>query len=488
MMSPESKQNSVKNASSPRGKRRKVNENSGQPFDPSAHLRGFLNRYTKSHGEILHVLIAVSGGADSMALLAAAEETAQRSGFRISAAHLVHNAEAEEPRRRADLVKDYCEKKRIHLVLETLSSPADPDLSPEEWMRRERYRFLEREAEARGCDVILTAHHADDQAETVLFRVLSGTGLKGLRGVREQRGRILRPFLNVRKSALQEYCRSRNVPYLEDPSNRELNAPRNYIRHELLPRIETDLNPEAVGALNRLSRWAEEADEVFQALVDECWRKSLRNFQKGKIILDLHSILAYFTLIRKYTVQKALSEVAGREVALSAAELDRIAAFLQHSRTGTALIFNGNLKVSRDRHQLVVASSRQPELYRVLTPGEDVAIPELAAVLKWEPVRGKSRFSGETLTADLDLGENPPRLLLRYAQEGDRFYPLGAPGGKRLFRFLADQKVSRLEKHTTPVLLRGNEIVWVIGHRISESARVRKPGEGAWRLRLIPSE
>lgn len=421
-----------------------------------------------------------------MALLAVARELANGNEIELKAAHLVHHFHATEPKRRASLVKTFCRTKQIPLTVANLSVPTHSKASPEEWMRTERYRFLERLAEEQNCDVILTAHHADDQAETVLHRVLSGTGLKGLRGIQVQRGKLLRPFLQVRKSALLEYCRVHQVPYLEDPTNRDVSIPRNFIRHEILPRVATHLNPDAVGALNRVSRWAMEADEILQKSVQECWEAALQNFQKDKIILDLQVILTYFTMIQKYTIQKALSEIAGEPLVLSAGELDRIARFLKHSRTGSSLLFAGNLEINRDRRNLIIRSVSAQELHCILTPGESIVIPELSAAAKWERLQSGDYSAGDGWIADLDLGRNSGRLLLRYAREGDRFYPLGAPGAKRLYRFLTDRKVPRFEKRTTPVLVRDGEIIWVIGHRIAESVRIKAPGDGVWRLQLTP--
>jgi tRNA(Ile)-lysidine synthase len=451
-------------------------------------LEEYLLSYTKETGEILRVLIAVSGGVDSMALLGATHKVYEKCGIHIHAAHLIHHPESNEAKARADLIRDYCEQQSILHVIEEVKRTSPKGKSLEEWMREERYHFLERVAKEYHCNYILTGHHADDQAETVLFRVLTGSGIGGLQGIRSEFGRVLRPFLKLTKRQLIEYCKKCHVPYADDPANTDLRFPRNRIRHEILPLIESRLNPDVSAALSRFSGRMVELNEVVDQEVTKCWRKSVLNFQKGKIILDLEAILTYFTVIQKYTILKALNEIAGSEVKLSTAEMDRIAKFLASSRTGSFLKFEKGVYLVRDRQTLVIGKGSPPPQRQELIPGENREIPEYSLRVVWEKPVGEAYQAGDTSSADLDLGDANGSLTLRHARPGDRFHPLGAPGEKRLFRFLTDRRVSRFDKPATLVLEKKNEIVWVVGHRISESARVKDSEKGTWRLKLIPLE
>jgi tRNA(Ile)-lysidine synthase len=450
-------------------------------------LRIFLHDHQPAEVDVIRVLVAVSGGADSMALLAGAIELARKQTLGVVAAHLIHDPQSDEALARVTLVQEYCLKNDVPLLTGTLTGSDDSKMSPEERMREGRYRFLEKTASEQKCNFILTGHHSNDQAETILHRILAGTSLRGLSGIQAVRETVLRPLLYLRKEDLQQYCYDHQIPFSDDPTNFDLDKPRNYIRYRLLPQIEKDINPNVQDALLRLGERASEVDELIASAVQQCWQKSLLNFQKGKIVLDIRSILAYFTSIRKYTVQKAISDLAGLDVDLKSTDFDRIDDFLQQSRTGSYLEFPGDIRLTRDRQSLVVTFGSVPEVHHNLVPGRDEAIPEFDAEVRWSRPEAAHLQSGDGHAADLEIGKGRGKLILRFARERDRFHPLGSRGEKRLFRFLADRKVSRFEKRATPVLVQGDTIIWVVGHRISEVVRVNDPDKHTWRLHFIPA-
>jgi len=461
-----------------------------QNFDIERQLTDFLQVHI---GTKKRLLVAVSGGPDSMALLSACKFVATSLGLKVFAAHFVHHPESAEARSRAQLVWDYCRKLRIRLVSGELTGGDKFKASPEERMRRARYQFLDQAAQKFSCHWILTAHHADDQAETVLMRVLVGTGPRGLIGIPVRRGPYLRPFLRVPRSALLQYCQLRQVPFAEDPANLDLSVPRNRLRHEILPMLKQRVNPEVEGALIRLGRWAEEADEVISDQVERCWAASWRQnshenllFPKGKIVLDIDAILPYYKMIRKYALLKAISIAAGTEVALKATDLDRAEALLHAQRTGAQVELPQGVRLIKHGRTLIVGALGESDDQYILVPGKDQRLNGIGCRVCWEPIQTGAHESGAGLVADLTLQNRSHRILLRRAQEGDRFHPLGAPGEKRLFRFLTDRKVSSLDKRQTWVLEAGGKILWVIGHRISEHARVLRPGKRSWRLTLAP--
>ncbi|MFH1862818.1 MAG: tRNA lysidine(34) synthetase TilS [bacterium] len=452
-------------------------------------VRKLLSLHSTNALEVPIVLVAVSGGADSMALLHAANALFVQGEIELRAAHLLHHPESSEAKRRESLVSQFCHEHSIPLKVGCLTGKFPKGQSPEEAMRRKRYSFLEAVAVETSCHWVLTGHHADDQAETILLRVITGAGLRGLTGIRRRRGIFLRPFLAFPKEMLLEYCRQNNIHFLDDPTNLDLSSPRNRIRHRILPLLKAELNPETIFALQRLGFWAEEALEFIDQSVQDCWLKSLRNFQKGKIILDIGTILQYFILIQKYVLLKAICEAAHDDVQLPAATLNRIPVFLHSARTGAFLSFSGGIRVLKDRDHVVVMVGKSPELDCVLHPGGDQEIQEVSLKACWSRLSNADSLRiGDGLCADLDLGSEPGSLRLRYAQEGDKFYPLGAPGSKRLFRFLMDRKISRFDKRSTLILEKNSQIIWVIGHRISEQVRVQTRTEGVWRLCFDPIE
>jgi tRNA(Ile)-lysidine synthase len=437
----------------------------------------------------LVVLAAVSGGVDSMALLAALNRLSGRyEHFKVYAAHLIHHPEEPQALHRAALVRRYCTERSIPLTVEELTSNPGAGQSPEEWMRQERYRFLETTAQQEGCSWVLTAHHSDDQAETILHRVVTGTGLRGLTGIRPRRGNVLRPFLKVSKGDLRAYCQAEAIPFAEDPTNYDMSRPRNRIRRDILPLLERELNPEARAALNRLGCWAAEAGDLVDFQVNQCLKEAVRIFQKGEIALDIDAILPYFNVIRKNTLRVAINRVAGAEVPLQGKDFDRLEVLISNGRTGSYLKFPGNIRVFKNRRQLIITAGGQESFHYRLVTGQNLVFPELNLKAFWESAPLPPFRLGDDESADMELPLNSGELVLRNAQEGDHFFPLGAPGPKRLFRFLTDRKVSRLEKPRTLVLEHKDEIIWVIKHRISQQVRVTGMNKAVWRLSLIPLE
>jgi tRNA(Ile)-lysidine synthase len=443
----------------------------------------------KPETDDLGLLAAVSGGSDSMALLAALQQLAGRvKGLKVHAAHLIHHPGEPQALQRADLVRRYCAANDLLLTVGELNSSPGAGQSPEEWMRHERYRFLTATARQVHCSWILTAHHSDDQAETILHRVVTGTGLQGLVGIRPRRGNVLRPFLTVSKDDLRGYCQAETIPFADDPTNDDMSRPRNRIRRDILPVLEKELNPAARAALNRLGRWAAETGDLVDFQVKQCLEQSVRIFQKGEIALDIDAILPYFNVIRKNTLRVAINRVAGVEVPLQGKDLDRLEVLISQGRTGSYLEFPGQIRVFKNRRELIITAGDQESFYHRLIVGQNLDLPELNIRAFWESSPAPPLRLGDGYSADMELPPQCANLVLRNAREGDHFFPLGAPGTKRLFRFLTDRKVSRWKKSRTLVLEHQNEIIWVIEHRISQQVRVTGANKAVWRLSLLPLE
>lgn len=212
------------------------------------------------------VLCAVSGGLDSMCLL---HYVSSLEGFSVSAAHFNHQLRGESAQRDQLFVEEWCRRRGIPCVSgtgDTFLRAAERGESLEEAARNLRYAFLEQTGE--GFDAILTAHHADDHAETVLLQLLRGTGMAGFAGIPNRRGKFLRPFLSVSRNTLAVYANENVIPHVEDETNAENTAARNVLRHEVLP-ILKKLNPRAVENICRAAAIAAEESALLDTLAEE---------------------------------------------------------------------------------------------------------------------------------------------------------------------------------------------------------------------------
>lgn len=243
-------------------------------------LRGTVLRYAPAAEGFL---LAVSGGLDSMALLHLTAESGLGSEGLLVVAHLNHGLRGEESRRDAELVRVAAERLGLPVVVEELAEnelQQRPGETLEEAARKVRYQFLQRVAEEQRLAVILTAHHANDQAETVMHHIARGTGLSGLRGIPGSRHitdevRLVRPLLSVTRVQLEAYIAERGISFGEDASNVDGRYTRNRIRHEVLPLLRGLLNPALDAALNRLAEQAVEVTDYLDVQADELLEKSL---------------------------------------------------------------------------------------------------------------------------------------------------------------------------------------------------------------------
>jgi tRNA(Ile)-lysidine synthase len=223
------------------------------------------------------LLVAVSGGADSVALLCGLSELRQELSLDIHAAHLDHMLRGPDSAADALWVKELCDQLSVPCIVERVDIAAlrsGTKQTLEEAARRARYDFLERTADDRNCTDILLAHTADDQAETILHHILRGTGIAGLRGIPRERWlsperRLVRPLLETRRAEIEDWLRERNQDYRQDASNFDPAFTRNRLRHELFPLLQINYNPQVIPALLRLGRQAREMEEVLERFAED---------------------------------------------------------------------------------------------------------------------------------------------------------------------------------------------------------------------------
>jgi len=240
------------------------------------------------------VLLAVSGGADSVALLRAMTSLKTGGSGRISAVHLNHQLRGDESADDERFVSDLCLRLGVHCELGRIPVArlaAETGDGLEAAARSARYGFFRRAAEQLGARYLVTAHTADDQAETILHRVVRGTGIGGLSGMARVRPlgpavTLIRPLLDVRRSQLLDYLAELDQPYRRDSSNRDLRFTRNRIRHQLLPELAERFNPGVVDALLRLGQLAGEVEEVVRRLVEGLQSRCVRRKGPGQVQID----------------------------------------------------------------------------------------------------------------------------------------------------------------------------------------------------------
>ena len=411
------------------------------------------------------VLIAVSGGVDSVVLLHLFKQTAAQLRVEIEAAHFDH-AIREASAADAEWVAGLCEAWGIRLW--QARSPVE--LPSEAAARQARYRFLALTAQRTGAHRIATAHHADDQVETVIFRVLRGTGMSGLAGIPLRRGRIIRPLLRFTKAEIQEYAATHRLSFREDETNSTERYARNRIRRAVLPILQT-VNPAAPRAILALARHAARTERAWRSIVEDALERVVLPSEKRDIELARDILLEYDAEIRARVLRALLRRVG---VVPEKRTLRQLLHFIKQARSGSHFDVNGVIRVERAYQALRI--TRAPEQYaegdvHIAECGAGTAAFE-ASGIEWQVrwVTSQDEAPGEVGRFDCAALQFP--LTLRTWRPGDRMQL--SYGTKKLKKLFAEHRIPFHARAAVPILVDGTgRVLWVVGVARSEDALAR---------------
>lgn len=427
-------------------------------------------------GELLRpgerVGVAVSGGPDSILLLEFMKQYARAGGLTLAVVHFNHQLRGAE----SDADERFVRERARELGLEFLRAEADAREEArtrrrnlEATARELRYRFFFSLIHRGRLDKVATAHNANDQAETVLLRLLRGTGARGLGGIYPAlEGAIVRPFLNLTREEIEREITGRKLQFRVDSTNLDTRYQRNKIRRELLPWLEREFNPAVVSLLKDLSVRAREDEQELERLAHERalpWRVR----EGGEEKIPVRALTGFAPAIQRRVLRQMVLAARGHLRGLSHRHIEAVRQFALESQSGRNLLLPGQLAVRREFDWLLVGLQSAPPgksgfQYAVKIPGE-VRVPELATVFRFKIIEAGDR--GKTYNERRMAGLDPRRLrgqlMLRNWQPGDRFSPLGSRKPRKLKELLGQRKIPLRERRHWPVLECRKEIVWVRG-------------------------
>ncbi|MGI5884079.1 MAG: tRNA lysidine(34) synthetase TilS [Candidatus Spyradocola sp.] len=400
-------------------------------------------------------LLALSGGVDSVVLLHLLRDL----GANVVAAHVEHGIRGENSLRDCAFVEDLCARLGVPLAVAHMDVPAEARASGrglEETARELRYAFLRQERKTRGLDCILTAHHLNDQAETVLLHLVRGASPRGLAGMREEEGDLLRPLLPFSRAEILRYAQAHDLSFVEDETNADTSLARNYVRHELIPRMEA-LNGRVVQAIGRLAD-VSRAQSDYIALQAE---SILRERQRGDALSDVRDL---HPGIRGAVLHEYLARMGVKDA--GQADVERL----------ESLFFRGAGKRVSLCGTLFEKDAQGVRPVRPAAPAPPVAL----CLGENETPFGRFRLRVGEVPQNLNLGKQAqvldadaaaPGIVVRAWRPGDRIRLLGG-GTKKLSDLFTDQKVPRALRDRVPVLTCAEEIVWVAGVAASAACAI----------------
>ncbi|MGH7457926.1 MAG: tRNA lysidine(34) synthetase TilS [Longimicrobiaceae bacterium] len=451
------------------------------PADEAAWRRSFEQRFRErwtelAAGRLPSVVAALSGGCDSTLLLYLLGFTVRDSLGELAVAHFDHAmrpSSAED----AHWVEGLCRAWGVPLVSERATTAARSETGA----RKARRSFLLRVLRERGADWVATAHHADDQAETVLFRAARGTGVRGLAGIRPVTSDgFVRPLLFARRREIERYARAAGLSWRNDPTNLAPGPVRNRIRHVVLPLLESEIHPSAAARLAALAELAAETEEALEVLLGPVLGRLVR--RRGEaLLIDRAELLRYPHPVAVRVIRRAVQRL-GQE--LSRRGTARAVQFIRDAPSGRTLVLPGGLELSAEFGQLRLERTTPPlaELSaRIEGPGGGEARVRLGGrpLKLWWPADG-SELSGVRLRYRADFDPDALRFPLeaRGWRPGDR---LRTPAGtKKLKKLFVERRVRRSERDLVPVLADGQgRVVWA-GGLGTDPAVIAKEGQASF--------
>lgn len=418
------------------------------------------------------IVVAVSGGIDSMVLLHSLLQLKDQWKLTLIIAHFNHQLRGKEADEDEEFVRSIAENKRIDFYVERANTSLvaeNQKLSIQEAARNLRYAFFTKVRVSSGLSKIATGHNADDNTETILMNLFRGAGVHGLTGIpvsRSDNG-VIRPIMFATRQDIETYALENRIPYRVDSSNLKSDYTRNYIRHNILPAIREKINPNIAVVLGRTSKLFGDLENFISDTVNSNLHEIILSKSTGEVIIDLKQLHSKQKFLQDYYLYYTVKNFFKKEI-----NFTTVRAILKtsYSETGSSCSAGFDLIFYKDREQGI--------LKRYITPSPFQYDITVGKQYKFEDFSFESGF-----TQNADINNNPleeyidadligEKLHLRNWNDGDWFFPLGMQEKKKLSDFFIDQKISIFNKTKIPVLECDGKIIWVCGLRLDDRYKI----------------
>jgi len=420
------------------------------------------------------ILVGVSGGIDSVVLL----DLLDKSGFSVAIAHCNFRLRGTESDGDERLVGELARKYDVPLFktsFETNDYAQENKISIEMAARDLRYQWFETIRSSHHFDCIAVAHHRDDQLETFFLNLARGTGLSGLTGMKPVNGKIVRPLLFASRDEIEKYRHENFLDFREDSSNQSLDYQRNKIRHTLLPVMDT-LNPSFRDGLIRTMTYLEDVSKICDAAIQQNWeRVAVRKGNEYLIsIAELKLLDPLSTYLFEFLKSFGFNSPVVSDIVTS---IDGI--------SGKQVV-SQSYRLVRDRDSLILSplKTENKKQFYIEEGMKELAYPVHLKISVSEK-KDKFRISDSRFVACIDRDHIQFPLMIRRWQQGDYFKPLGMNGFKKISDFFIDLKFSLPEKENVWILANGEQVVWIIGHRLDDRYKITPGTQNIIRLEIV---
>jgi tRNA(Ile)-lysidine synthase len=434
------------------------------------------------------VLVGFSGGADSTALLVGLAHLRTKFKLSLLAVHINYGLRGEESEADEKFVKNFCFKRNISLVVENL--PLADEANLENQARELRFECFHKIARSYAMNKIAVGHNQQDQAETMIFRIFRGSGYTGLKGILPQDGKIIHPLLSFSRSEITNFLQKENISWREDSSNQENNFTRNKIRHQLLPWLSENINPNFIEKLSISADIFAETDEILHDLSKRRFKKLIIEANENSLEFDLTKLKKIKPTLRFYIYRQAYAQLAETSKNFYFSNFDEIENILEADGAKMVMLPD-EILVLKEYESLTFCFK---EVLDEVDVDNSKKISSLRHRLLFEDYRismkhlkilpDKRYLNEDKNTIYLDLDKTSFPLTIRHRQAGDRFVPLGMNHSKKLKDFFIDEKVSRFERDKVLLFCDEEKILWVSGMRIHNDVAISDNTNNILRIKL----
>ncbi len=433
------------------------------------------------------VLVGVSGGPDSLTLLHILKRLKDEYDLSLHIAHLDHMFRGERSAKDARFVKRLASRWGIPITLKEYDVgeyQKKEGLSAEDAARKIRYKFFFDLIDELDFDKIAVGHNLNDQAETVLMKFLRGAGLKGLGGIAPIQGSIIRPLINIKREMIEEYCQKKDLNPRIDATNKERVYLRNKIRLDLIPLLEDEYNDNLVSTLSRTADILRDEEKFLKDYTIRVLDKLIINQNKGRIVVDRDKLLELSPAIKKRVIREILKVLKEDYKDFYYKHIKAILDLVKDGQTGRQLDLPRNVIIKLNYNQLIFLLEEELEEIDYFKEKIGLGVSEIKrlnlqisskVVDKSYPWRKWIDSSNKTC---LDFSKVGNTFYIRQRQIGDRFYPLGMKGSKKIKDFMIDEKISLSKRDKVPIFTTlDDEIFWLGGLRVDDRFKVTSQTE-----------
>ncbi|MEW6616695.1 MAG: tRNA lysidine(34) synthetase TilS [Thermodesulfobacteriota bacterium] len=432
------------------------------------------------------VVVAVSGGADSVFLLHTLEELREDFNITLIVAHLDHCIRGMEAKRECRFVEKLANTFHLPFESKSIDIPAlkkAEKKSTQQAARDARYEFFVDTLKKFNAQKVALGHNADDQAETVLMRLIRGAGIKGLCGIPPVRdGIFIRPLIEIQRSEIEGFLRENSIEFVTDSSNRENVYLRNKVRNSLMPILVKEYNPGIVQNLIHTSEILRKEDEFMEKLVLNLFSRICVSGGKESLTLNILYLKGLEGSMQIRVLRKAMESFSGNLKRINFRHLESLVGMLSSEGANKSLSLPGGIIVEKQYNELIIRREvkETPFCYSFSEIPNYVRLKEVnkEVELKVIPQKEGLNLNVDPNVAFMDYRQIKFPIVIRNFREGDRFQPMGMEGTKKLKDFFIDNKIPKSTRRQIPLLLFDNLIAWVMGLRMDNRVMVGKcPGK-----------